>query len=753
MRQKGHQEAIPAPKSSKNAKKHRNRKKRKDQMKAQLEQLPVGTDAQFPKEGPKVDGEDKLPKPVWSKKDNKKPGKKSEETYESQSEEDYSDTQQERKSEYRKGGYHPVTEGELYNSRYRVVKKLGWGYFSTVWLCWDHGELNFKALKIQKSAQHYREAAQDEITLLTQIRDGDPDNSKCCCRLTDHFEHRGPNGLHVVMVFEVLGENLLELIMKYDYKGIPIPIVKSVTKQLLIAMDYLHRQLQIIHTDVKPENVVVALPQKAVQLVMETYVPPADRHRQLPLSERDPTSLTKSQRKRLRKKLKMQNRGATSKDGGKDGGEEDEDGDKDDKDTDDDEAPKETKPKEPKPNKAKSKEAKPKEEKPEEAKQEEAKPREAKEAAHPAENGVTSPKTQDPQSADVVKASDPKPAGESSVAPAAHPTHEGNGTSEPVPNPEPVVEEAMEEALQRYSHVKLVDFGNACWTHRHFTEEIQTRQYRAPEVIVRNSYNTSADIWSCACLVFELLTGDFLFDPQESEFIDRDEDHLALMVELLQTQPQVPACLYAKGANEFINSQGQLRHINHLKFWDLRSVLHEKYKFTKEKAAEIADFMIPLLAIDPTKRVTAKDALLHPWLEPVPSDWDAHVLGDPNSPSVKHTRGDRGQASEDEWEDEGTDDESPDVVDIPEGMTAEMYRYYLQQQVDLLRLAAHQAAGLQPDSPAEGPGDTESDGPGSPHSDLPHLAAESDTEVSVPPVAEEMSPETSPEESKNEAVD
>lgn len=83
-----------------------------------------------------------------------------------------------------------------------------------------------------------------------------------------------------------------------------------------------------------------------------------------------------------------------SKDGEKDGGDEDEDGDKDNKDTDDDEAPKETKPKEPKPNKAKSKEAKPKDEKPEQAKQEEAKPQEAKEAAHPTENGVTSPKTQ-----------------------------------------------------------------------------------------------------------------------------------------------------------------------------------------------------------------------------------------------------------------------------------------------------------------------------------------------------------------------
>ena len=108
-------------------------------------------------------------------------------------------------------------------------------------------------------------------------------------------------------------------------------------------------------------------------------------------------------------------------------------------------------------------------------------------------------------------------------------------------------DESPEDCFARYRSVKLVDFGNACWTHKHFTDDIQTRQYRAPEVIVRNSYNTAVDVWSCACLVFELLTGDFLFDPQESEYIDRDEDHLALIVELLQTQPQVPVCLYARG--------------------------------------------------------------------------------------------------------------------------------------------------------------------------------------------------------------
>jgi hypothetical protein len=36
------------------------------------------------------------------------------------------------------GGYHPVEVGDTYrNGRYLVLKKLGWGHFSTVWLCWD----------------------------------------------------------------------------------------------------------------------------------------------------------------------------------------------------------------------------------------------------------------------------------------------------------------------------------------------------------------------------------------------------------------------------------------------------------------------------------------------------------------------------------------------------------------------------------------------------------------------------------------
>ena len=59
------------------------------------------------------------------------------------------------------------------------------------------------------------------------------------------------------MVFEVMGSNLLDLIKHYNYHGIPVPVVKSICKQVLIALNYLHTTCRVIHTDLKPENVLL----------------------------------------------------------------------------------------------------------------------------------------------------------------------------------------------------------------------------------------------------------------------------------------------------------------------------------------------------------------------------------------------------------------------------------------------------------------------------------------------------------------
>lgn len=193
--------------------------------------------------------------------------------------------------DYKIGGYHPVHVGEVFLDRYIIVQKLGWGHFSTVWLTKDLKFDTFVALKIQKSSQNYLEAAYDEVEILDVVskqskteewrksmsyyyrklseeeRKEKSDTDWYWVQLLNSFCHYGPNGKHFVMVFEIMGVNLLEIIKRYDYKGVPIPLVRKIAKQWLIGLDYLHRLWNIIHTDLKPENVLVCLTKAEIEQI------------------------------------------------------------------------------------------------------------------------------------------------------------------------------------------------------------------------------------------------------------------------------------------------------------------------------------------------------------------------------------------------------------------------------------------------------------------------------------------------------
>ena len=67
------------------------------------------------------------------------------------------------------------------------------------------------------------------------------------------------------MVFEILGVNLLDIIKRYDYKGVPMHIVRTMAKQILIGLDFLHRKCNLIHTDLKPENIMICLSKNEIQ--------------------------------------------------------------------------------------------------------------------------------------------------------------------------------------------------------------------------------------------------------------------------------------------------------------------------------------------------------------------------------------------------------------------------------------------------------------------------------------------------------
>lgn len=212
--------------------------------------------------------------------------------------EDQDSSEDEGMPDYKIGGYHPVHVGEILLDRYVIIQKLGWGHFSTVWLTKDLKYNSYVAMKVQKSAQHYLEAAYDEVEILDQVATNwktqewkksvenfykdDPQLKAClekygmsgdtshCVQLLNSFIHHGPNGKHFVMVFEILGVNFLEIIKRYDYKGVPLPLVRKLTRQCLIGLDYMHRMCKIIHTDFKPENVVICLREDEVIEIAQT---------------------------------------------------------------------------------------------------------------------------------------------------------------------------------------------------------------------------------------------------------------------------------------------------------------------------------------------------------------------------------------------------------------------------------------------------------------------------------------------------
>ena len=626
--------------------------------------------------------------------------------------------------DYKIDGYHPVHVGEILLDRYIIMQKLGYGHFSTAWLALDNNNGNYVAIKVQKSDERYIQGAYDEIEILQSLAKKNfdkewirslkeyykDDKEKLSeletvehtqvVQLLNSFIHNGQNGKHFCMVFEVMGVTLLEIIKRYNYKGIPLPLVRIITKQILIGLDFLHRICHIIHTDLKPENVLVCLTQDELRNIQETGTYVLDTGNNNQNSEENSRNISENKKDKEKEKeiTNFEIKEKKIKEEEKESNIEsstteltlDENNNMSifiDKEVDLKGVGKKARKKRQRYKKKKKKMLEKYglsnveiEDKMTEVINDINLEMEKEQFEENVKNFDLDDIIERPRIASVPKVNlnlyshekNKRQKSEENSEESEEIKYDDDENNDIIPFDINLLEysksiqgyikernrilhdetyrrfaitrnEALskaktdDEKIEVYKkfnneyntrgkeidpsiEVKICDIGNACWFDYHFSTIIQTRQYRSPEVLIGVNYNETSDIWSLACIVFELVTGDFLFQPEKGDTFTKNDDHVA---KFIYTLGKMPKNFAKRGEyyNKFFTKEGKLRRIKNRKFIGLKDILVKKYHFKEFEAQALTDFLLPMLEYYPERRASARELLRHPWLT-MPPNYD-----------------------------------------------------------------------------------------------------------------------------------
>lgn len=570
-----------------------------------------------------------------------------------------------------KYSYHPVQIDDRYHE-YVMKAKLGWGRFSTVWLALDESTNNHVAIKVQKA--NSCEDAIDELRIVKRIADFDRDAKYGVVRLVDYFTHVGPYGVHVFLVYELLGPNLLdyiqhihppplkhELSSPLDISRMRVGLVQHIIRTCLVALNFLQKGVRMVHTDIKPENIVFAWSMKMAKLQHVTdqllhrngagdAKPPAagagaadaaakpamvsspSKTRTAVPQKNKPfitEDLLDEKRKEYHVTYKVPERGSRSPGAGS------------------------------KKSQANNGSANGKNNNSKSNNNNNNSPQKQQPAVGGA--NVTPSRNGNANSSFVSNSSVASPANTSTMSNnnnnnTTTTTTEGGDDGDwydtydsddesshtprditkaeefqlPVPDsdlglphalpaaelPQPGFDSPAARLSLAYTNfsVKIVDLGNCHPISQPSRSEIQTHQYRAPEVILGLPYNESADTFSMACVFFEILTGDYLFDSEDGIGFNEDEDHLMMMEQIAGPIPD--AMKKGKRGHKFFNPDGSWKRIREpAARWTMDRYLQDKYGLPRALAEAFSSFVTPMLAIDPAQRLTPEAALRHPFMD------------------------------------------------------------------------------------------------------------------------------------------
>lgn len=425
--------------------------------------------------------------------------------------------------------------GDLIANKYILLKFLGRGTFAHVWMCYNVMNYKYYAIKIQDC--DYYENGMKEVNLYKKIKDI---KSPYLNNLSDNFTLQNEDGKNICMVFKLMAGSLYDIMKNTKYiDGYPISFVGKVTFQVLKGLDEFHNKLHLMHTDIKPENILLCGSYGAIKIIIDEI----NKHNlsQQPIA----TKLKRSGRTKVNKEQIQKTintiRHITSKHGGNSDEYNNESSDEDD--------------------------------------------------------GYST--TSDIESDHMYKIN-------RSVISSIDENDEHD---------EHIMHEIDEKYIQ-FPVIKLSDFGNSKPINFKKKDEVQTRYYRSPEIILRGEYNESNDIWALGCTIYELLTGKILFDPEKHTGISRDKSHLIEIQKVCGPIPEHITNTYRKKMI-FYKKNGLIKGLNRLEQKPIKILIKENIKFPidEQELDELCDFLRHLFDYDIRTRYDTKQCLNHNWIK------------------------------------------------------------------------------------------------------------------------------------------
>ena len=511
---------------------------------------------------------------------------------------------------------------------------MGHRHESSCWLAFDIKFGNYVAIKIQNLESKNIDTIYDEVEILNEIgkHNFDKDWLKSIkeyykkeplilteidsiehtnnIQLLNSFIHFGKNKKLFCVVYEIMGVNLLEIIKRYNYKGIPLPFVRIIAKQILIGLDFLHRICNFVHTDLKPENIFVCLSKDELYTIQETG--------QFDVRQSTKREYNNNEKYLSNKKEKNVNQKEINNN---DMEIEEDDFNNIDKSINNDIIDK-----------------------------------------FNLEDLIERPRVLSVPKFNIDNNSEKLDGNISNINIMEY----SNDIHSYIKEKNRIIKDKKyrkklllknkliseaktrkdkieiikklnieynknNEGIDQNINIKICNFSKALWLNQKIDEAIQTRQYRAPEVILGINYNETVDIWSLACIVFELATGEYLFNPIVGENFSKDDDHLAKFIQILGKMPK-NFCLSGAYSHKYFDKYGNLKRKKDINPKTIKDILTKKYFFIEDEAKALNDFLLPMLEYYPSKRATAKQMLGHPWLN-MPPNFD-YLLNEENIEKV-----------------------------------------------------------------------------------------------------------------------